>query len=82
MVDDIVTISVFGVPSLEVNAFINSKIKSKKLELNSKKYPKIHIGKRCNVNDVISKDGKNRKNIKSRTSRSDKCYEKLCIVVT
>ena len=34
MVDDIAAIEVCGTPSLEVNAYINAKIESKKLTLN------------------------------------------------
>ena len=90
MVDDIAAIEVCGVPSVEVNAYINAKIESKKLNLNPKKCHKMHIGKQNKfcpnlkaheenmertseekyIGDIISKDGKNNKNIKSRTSRS------------
>ena len=44
MVDDIAVVEACGIPSLEVNAFINAKIESKKLNLNPKKCHKIHIG--------------------------------------
>ena len=46
MVDDIAAIGVCGVPSVEVNAYINAKIEGKKLSLNPKKCHKIHIGKK------------------------------------
>ena len=43
MVDDILTISEFGINSVKSNAYINSKIEMKKLTLNSEKCKKIHV---------------------------------------
>ena len=46
MIDDLATFTECGKDALEVNALINAKIESKKLEFGPKKCFNIHIGKK------------------------------------
>ena len=46
MVDDIASISLCGIDSIKMNAIINSKIDSKKLEFGPSKCYNIHVGKK------------------------------------
>ena len=45
MIDDILTVNKCGVPALEMNAILNSKVESKKLRMNKGKCYRIHIVK-------------------------------------
>ena len=81
MVDDLLVVAPCGYESLAVNVFINTQVKMKKLKFHTGKTNtmchdlKVH-GKRMGkvsedtyLRDVISQDGSNCKNIKSRAGK-------------
>ena len=49
MIDDVASFSLCGSDSIKINAIINSKIESKKLEFGPKKCFKVHIGNKPEV---------------------------------
>ena len=120
MVDDIVCVSECGFKSTMVNAYIQCKTNSKKLQFGASKCKKIHIGKKCEdhkcqplyvdsweeteendngnvdikdvclgeermeeteeekyLGDVISKDGRNLKNIQARVNKGKGIVQKI-----
>ena len=50
MIDDLACVSTCGVESVKLNAYINYKISSKRLQCGADKCKKMHIGKTCDVN--------------------------------
>jgi hypothetical protein len=84
MIDDVASFSECGPESLKINAIINSKIESKKLEFGPSKCVKIHIGNKTDScieqkvhedivqeksYDVVCSSGRNDKNIENRCNR-------------
>ena len=47
MVDDLFLMAGCGLPSVLLNAFINAKTNSKKLQFGVKKCHKLHVGRKC-----------------------------------
>ena len=47
MIDDIATITKCGLPSLQMNNYINRQVEMKKLRFNCSKCKKIHLGAKC-----------------------------------
>ena len=82
MIDDLASFSECGPDTVKINALINAKIESKKLEFGPKKCFKIHIGRNknecvtqnvaeyeTNLGDLVCSTGSNDKNIENRYNK-------------